>query len=109
MKNIKRARRKIVEFLNEFEFNIKFIKAVSIYDEKSIEDLKTLYLQYQIAQKMKRTFFRFYVDRVFSVKGSGTVVTGTVLGKKLSLKRRFYSSFAKRDKKKIFKFIIKTQ
>ena len=49
---------------------------------------------------MKRTFFRFYVDRVFSVKGSGTVVTGTVLGKKLSLKRRFYSSFTKRDKNK---------
>jgi selenocysteine-specific elongation factor len=37
---------KIVEFLNEFDFNIKFIKAVSIYDEKSIENLKNqLYLQ----------------------------------------------------------------
>lgn len=98
-KILKEQEKKIVEFLNEFEFNIKFIKAVSIYDEKSIEDLKNTLFTISNSTKNEENFFRFYVDRVFSVKGSGTVVTGTVLGKKLSLKRRYlFLIYKKRQK-----------
>ena len=35
--------------------------------------------------KVEENFFRYYVDRVFSSQGSGTVVTGTVLGKDISI------------------------
>lgn len=90
---------KIVEFLNEFEFNIKFIKAVSIYDEKSIEDLKNTLFTISNSTKNEENFFRFYVDRVFSVKGSGTVVTGTVLGKKIELEEKVFIPHLQKETK----------
>ena len=98
-KILKEQESKIVEFLNEFEFNIKFIKAVSIYDEKSIEDLKNTLFTISNSTKNEENFFRFYVDRVFSVKGSGTVVTGTVLGKKIELEEKVFISHLQKETK----------
>ena len=98
-KPLKEQESKIVEFLNEFEFNIKFIKAVSIYDEKSIEDLKNTLFTISNSTKNEENFFRFYVDRVFSVKGSGTVVTGTVLGKKIELEEKVFISHLQKETK----------
>ena len=98
-KTLKEQEDKIVEFLNEFEFNIKFIKAVSIYDEKSIEDLKNTLFTISNSTKNEENFFRFYVDRVFSVKGSGTVVTGTVLGKKIELEEKVFISHLQKETK----------
>ena len=98
-KTLKEQELKIVEFLNEFEFNIKFIKAVSIYDEKSIEDLKNTLFTISNSTKNEENFFRFYVDRVFSVKGSGTVVTGTVLGKKIELEEKIFIPHLQKETK----------
>ena len=98
-KMLKEQEDKIVEFLNEFEFNIKFIKAVSIYDEKSIEDLKNTLFTISNSTKNEENFFRFYVDRVFSVKGSGTVVTGTVLGKKIELEEKVFIPHLQKETK----------
>ena len=98
-KTLKEQEDKIVEFLNEFEFNIKFIKAVSIYDEKSIEDLKNSLFTISNSTKTAENFFRFYVDRVFSVKGSGTVVTGTVLGKKIELEEKVFIPHLQKETK----------
>ena len=98
-KMLKEQESKIVEFLNEFEFNIKFIKAVSIYDEKSIEDLKNTLFTISNSTKNEENFFRFYVDRVFSVKGSGTVVTGTVLGKKIELEEKDFIPHLQKETK----------
>ncbi|MDX4026568.1 selenocysteine-specific translation elongation factor [Aliarcobacter skirrowii] len=98
-KTLKEQELKIVEFLNEFEFNIKFIKAVSIYDEKSIEDLKNTLFTISNSTKDEENFFRFYVDRVFSVKGSGTVVTGTVLGKKIELEEKVFIPHLQKETK----------
>ena len=98
-KILKEQELKIVEFLNEFEFNIKFIKAVSIYDEKSIEDLKNTLFTISNSTKNEENFFRFYVDRVFSVKGSGTVVTGTVLGKKIELEEKVFIPHLQKETK----------
>jgi len=98
-KILKEQESKIVEFLNEFEFNIKFIKAVSIYDEKSIEDLKNTLFTISNSTKNEENFFRFYVDRVFSVKGSGTVVTGTVLGKKIELEEKVFIPHLQKETK----------
>ncbi|MCT7530677.1 selenocysteine-specific translation elongation factor [Aliarcobacter cryaerophilus] len=98
-KTLKEQELKIVEFLNEFEFNIKFIKAVSIYDEKSIEDLKNTLFTISNSTKNEENFFRFYVDRVFSVKGSGTVATGTVLGKKIELEEKVFIPHLQKETK----------
>ncbi|MGJ0321684.1 selenocysteine-specific translation elongation factor [Aliarcobacter cryaerophilus] len=98
-KTLKEQEDKIVEFLNEFEFNIKFIKAVSIYDEKSIEDLKNTLFTISNSTKNEENFFRFYVDRVFSVKGSGIVVTGTVLGKKIELEEKVFIPHLQKETK----------
>ncbi|RXJ96065.1 selenocysteine-specific translation elongation factor [Arcobacter sp. AHV-9/2010] len=96
---LKEQEAKIVEFLDEFEFNIKFIKAVSIYDEKSIEDLKNALFTISNSTKTPENFFRFYIDRVFSVKGSGTVVTGTVLGKKIELEEKVFIPHLQKETK----------
>ncbi|MGE4382511.1 MAG: selenocysteine-specific translation elongation factor [Arcobacter sp.] len=80
----------ILEFLQNFDFEIKFISTVSIYDENSINKLKTLLFSIKNSTKQEENFFRFYVDRVFSPKGIGTVVTGTVLGKKCEIDEKLF-------------------
>lgn len=77
-------------FLEEFNFNINFIVAVSIYDKASIENLKEKLFTIKNSIKTKENFFRYYVDRVFSPKGIGTVVTGTVLGNKIELDEKLF-------------------
>jgi len=52
---------------------------------KGIEELKQaiVSLAANLPARPERGVFRMYVDRVFSIKGAGTVVAGTVLGGKL--------------------------
>lgn len=98
----------IEKFLKEFEFDIKFICCVSIYEEKSIENLKDKLFTLKSSSKPQENFFRYYVDRVFSVKGIGTVVTGTVLGNQISLDEKvFIPHLQKETKIKIFKYTTK--
>ena len=80
----------ILEFLKEFDFDVKFISCVSIYDENSIGKLKTQLFSIKNSIKQEENFFRFYIDRIFSPKGFGTVVTGTVLGKKCELDEKVF-------------------
>ena len=80
----------IINFLKEFDFEIKFVSCVSIYDENSIENLKKQLFSIKNSTKQEENFFRFYVDRIFSPKGIGTVVTGTVLGKKCELNEKVF-------------------
>lgn len=89
----------ILDFLEQFDFDIKFVKKVSIFDESSIDELKTTLFSINNNQKEEENFFRFYVDRAFSVKGIGTVVTGTVLGKKLVLEERVFLPHIQKETK----------
>ncbi len=82
----------IKSYLEAFNFTLIDIKAVSIYDEKSIALLKTRLFNLQRTEKQKEHFFRFYIDRVFSPKGIGTVVTGTVLGDEISVNDKVFIS-----------------
>ncbi|RJP78148.1 MAG: selenocysteine-specific translation elongation factor [Candidatus Zixiibacteriota bacterium] len=52
---------------------------------KGVAELKAaiLDLAANLPQRPERGVFRMYVDRVFSIRGSGTVVAGTVLGGRL--------------------------
>jgi selenocysteine-specific elongation factor len=70
----------ILEFINSYDFDIVLSKSVSIYEEHTIEELKEELFKLEASEKPSQNFFRYYVDRVFSTKGSGTIVTGTVLG-----------------------------
>ncbi|AXH14687.1 selenocysteine-specific translation elongation factor [Malaciobacter mytili] len=89
----------IEKFLKEFEFDIKFICCVSIYEEKSIENLKDKLFTLKSSSKPQENFFRYYVDRVFSVKGIGTVVTGTVLGNQISLDEKVFIPHLQKETK----------
>ncbi len=89
----------ILMFLGTFNFEIKFVSEVSIYDESSIEKLKNQLFTINNSTKQEENFFRFYVDRVFSPKGIGTVVTGTVLGKKVELNEKVFISQIQKETK----------
>ncbi len=95
--NIKKE--EILEFLDNFDFEIKFVSCVSVYDETSIERLKNQLFTINNSIKQEENFFRFYVDRVFSPKGIGTVVTGTVLGKKCELDEKLYICQSQKETK----------
>ena len=89
----------ILTFLKSFDFEVKFICEVSIYDETSIENLKNKLFSIKNSIKEEENFFRYYVDRVFSPKGIGTVVTGTVLGKGVELNEKVFISQAQKETK----------
>ena len=78
---IKKREQEIKELLKKYpKINLIGIKKTSIYDKKSIDELKNFLFNLKIEKdKKSEKFFRYYIDRVFSVKGFGEVVTGTVL------------------------------
>ncbi|MDA3908304.1 MAG: selenocysteine-specific translation elongation factor [Sulfurimonas sp.] len=80
----------IEEFIGKYNFDLKFSMGVSIYDEVSIKDLKEKLFSLDASTKIQENFFRYYVDRVFSVKGAGTIVTGTVLGKPIAVNEKIF-------------------
>lgn len=55
----------VESFVKEFDFNILFTTAVSIYDENSIEKLKDKLFSLNASTKVEENFFRYYVDRIF--------------------------------------------
>ena len=84
---------KIVEiqaFIAKYNFNIQAVVPVSIYDESSIEMLKEKLFTLELKNKEEENFFRLYIDRVFSIRGQGCVVTGTVLGKPITLQDKLF-------------------
>lgn len=80
----------IKEFVASYEFDIKLSMGVSVFDEDSIEELKDRLFSLEPSKKPEENFFRYYVDRVFSLKGAGTVVTGSVLGKPIAVDEKLF-------------------
>ncbi len=89
----------IIEFINSYDFDIVLSKSVSIFDEDSIEELKEGLFELQADTKPSENFFRYYVDRVFNTKGSGTIVTGTVLGNPISQDEKVFICDIKKEVK----------
>lgn len=97
---LKKNKEEIEQFIkDEYDFNILFSKAVSIYDEESINELKEKLFTLDASTKIEENFFRYYVDRVFSSSGSGTIVTGTVLGKPLKKDEKVFICDIKKEAK----------
>jgi selenocysteine-specific elongation factor len=78
---LQRRKEEIRSYLAEHHpmLEILDILATSIHDRQSIEALKKLLFSLPPRQTPDAPFFRYYIDRVFSPRGVGTVVTGTVL------------------------------
>ncbi|WP_332444761.1 selenocysteine-specific translation elongation factor [Wolinella succinogenes] len=64
--------------------------SVSIYDPDSLERLKESL--YELSKPATRDlgFFRYYIDRSFSIKGAGCVVSGTVLSGKVEQNQKIW-------------------
>ena len=78
---------KIIEiqaFVAKYNFNIQAVLPVSIYNEASIESLKEKLFALELKNREEENFFRLYIDRAFSIKGQGCIVTGTVLGQTIT-------------------------
>jgi len=80
----------IQAFVAKYKFNIQAVVPVSIYDESSIINLKEKLFALKLKNREEENFFRLYIDRVFSIKGQGCVVTGTVLGKAVSSQEKLF-------------------
>ncbi len=85
-----KCKQEIKSFFKQFDFTIASTHLISIFDTKSIEDLKMKLLNLPQNQKQQEYFFRFYIDRIFSPKGIGTVVTGTVLGQEIEINEKVF-------------------
>ena len=71
----------ISKFLKKFDLNQIEIIDVSIKENIGIETLKKLINSKILGNTNKNIKpARVYIDRIFSLKGKGTIVTGTVLG-----------------------------
>jgi selenocysteine-specific elongation factor len=88
---IEKRKREIEELFKQYE-NLKLLKIfeTSIKDKESIEKLKDYLFNLPPREFNESKFFRYYIDRVFTLKGIGTVVTGTVLSGRLKLKDEVY-------------------
>jgi selenocysteine-specific elongation factor len=76
----------IIEFFKETNFANSPIVKTSIYQENTIDELKKTLHQYikdHNFTRPKYDIFRMAIDRSFTIKGLGTIVTGTSQGKEL--------------------------
>lgn len=76
--NIKEKTALLLEEFKQFKINILKVFATSIYDEKSVEELKNYILGLKPKENDNNFIFRYYIDRVFSLKGIGTIATGSL-------------------------------
>ena len=89
---IKERNKEIREHIKSLE-NIKIYDfcEVSIYDKDSIQKLKETLFSLPLAEKKSNGFFRYYVDRSFSLNGVGQVVTGTLLDGKIKVGDKIFA------------------
>ena len=75
------AKKKIQDFLEPYNFNTISILPVSIFDNLTIDNLKKTLINAckTVIPKSNSGPFLLHIDRKFTVKGIGTVITGTAL------------------------------
>ncbi|MCD8213849.1 MAG: selenocysteine-specific translation elongation factor, partial [Campylobacter sp.] len=72
--------REIREFISEFKnLQILSVFKTSVKDEQSITELRNYLFNIKPKKRDADGVFRYYIDRVFSLKGIGSVVTGSVI------------------------------
>ena len=76
--NVSEREARILGDLEPFNVSILRTFRTSIKDESSIKELKDYLFTLKIKPNDERLVFRYYIDRVFTLKGIGTVVTGSL-------------------------------
>jgi len=86
------AKLEIMEWLAETEFKDAPIVGVSNKTKQGLDKLveEIDLLIPQVEERVSGDFFRMYIDRVFTVKGIGSVVTGSVLNGEISIGKDLY-------------------
>ena len=84
----KEIRDEISKFKN---LQILEIFAVSIKDKASTDELRNYLFTLRAKKRDEDGVFRYYIDRVFSLKGIGNVVTGTVIEGSVSKNEKLFN------------------
>ncbi len=81
------AKLEIMEWLEDTSYQDSPIIGVSSTTGQGLDDLISEIDKFipQIEEKEKGNFFRMFIDRIFTVKGLGSVVTGSVLNGEISV------------------------
>ncbi|NKQ41468.1 MAG: selenocysteine-specific translation elongation factor [Sulfurovum sp.] len=77
---VEKRKEELTKYIESFK-RLKLIDILptSIYDENSIEELRSALFALPEIKRREDGLFRYYIDRSFSISGAGAVVTGTVL------------------------------
>ena len=76
--------------LKKYDFDVLKSFELSIFDSSSIEALRQFLLALRIKNTQNSCLPRYYIDRLFSIKGAGLVATGTLLGSSIELGGKLY-------------------
>ncbi len=94
--NILKQTKLIKNELKKYGIEPLHFAEVSIYDKKSIENLKNILFSLKSQKSEIGEIFRCYIDRVFSIKGAGVVVTGSVSEGKVNIGDKLWASELKK-------------
>ncbi|MDE6886798.1 MAG: selenocysteine-specific translation elongation factor [Helicobacteraceae bacterium] len=87
---VEQVKAEVANFVQKLGFSIRGIHNFSIYDENSINEAKKALSLLEPQAKQTSLFFRYYCDRIFSKKGTGTIVTGTLLSGEIKRGERVF-------------------
>ena len=76
--------------LRKYDFDVLKSFELSIFDSSSIEALRQFLLALRIHNTQNSCLPRYYIDRLFNIKGAGLVATGTLLGSSIELGGKLY-------------------
>lgn len=76
--------------LKKYDFDVLKSFELSIFDSSSIEALRQFLLALRIKNTQNSCLPRYYIDRLFNIKGAGLVATGTLLGSNIELGGKLY-------------------
>ena len=76
--------------LRKYDFDVLKSFELSIFDSSSIEELRQFLFALRIENTQNSCLPRYYIDRLFNIKGAGLVATGTLLGSNIELGGNLY-------------------
>lgn len=76
--------------LRKYDFDVLKSFELSIFDSSSIEALRQFLFALRIENTQNFCLPRYYIDRLFNIKGAGLVATGTLLGSSIELGGKLY-------------------
>ena len=90
-KQIQKVKNECLNELEKYEnFSVLATFELSIKDEGSINKLKEFLFALKPAQKLEFPLPKYYIDRLFSIKGAGLVTTATLQGASISKDEKLF-------------------